>query len=105
MERISCPTDEQLSLFLDGILGPRESAPLAEHLKDCTPCSTRMSEFGAVDGLLILSLPEAPASGCPGRIAAIPEHFEHLSVCAACRRRLADRRFLPRTQRWIPLAA
>jgi hypothetical protein len=105
MDKISCPSHEQLSLFLDGVLGSREAAHIEEHLKDCADCASRISDFGALDGLLILSLPEASASGCPARIAASPEHFEHLSVCAACRRRLAQRRRLPLTQRWVPLAA
>jgi Putative zinc-finger len=50
------PSEEQLSAYLDGELGERESQRLAEHVDGCERCASLLIELGSVK-MLVGSLP------------------------------------------------
>jgi serine/threonine protein kinase len=73
MTRRDCPSAEQLSAYVKGLLSRPRIEAIADHLEQCRPCREALKGMTSVPGTLLPNLPgPVPTTGAPVNSPVLP---------------------------------
>ena len=86
-KKMDCPTEQQLSVYLDGQLSEVELIRIYEHLLECRECCSKFEELRSVSGAL-QELPRKPLP--PGFLVRLQNRFHENATSQLFFSRIAD---------------